>query len=194
MCRLLVVAEYNNSCRRIFVSYFISYFIQVAASPEHIQGLYGVPSRGHDASHTDSASHSGADHIDAEGRDVSSQGQSNLFSGARSPAQIDEARSRAQSDSKINLAPSTQELFLDSNRDSKVAANFLNPDKLEKADIEEPLGTAVTLTEESTVDVFTTLVNVFYNTVPVTLTEFVKTTYTSPTVQVSGTNYPLYSE
>ena len=44
----------------------------------------------------------------------------------------------------------------------------------------------VTLTEESTIDFFTTLVNVFYNTVPVTLTEFVKTTVTAPTFLVGN--------
>ncbi|KAF2358012.1 hypothetical protein FHG87_011233 [Trinorchestia longiramus] len=45
----------------------------------------------------------------------------------------------------------------------------------------------VTITIENTVDVFETLTNLVYNSVPVTLTEFVKTTLIRPTLQIITT-------
>lgn len=42
----------------------------------------------------------------------------------------------------------------------------------------------ITITRENTIDFFETITNVVYNSIPVTLTEFIKTTLTRPTVQV----------
>ena len=44
----------------------------------------------------------------------------------------------------------------------------------------------ITITREATIDVFTTVTNIFYNSVPVTLSEFIKTTVTQPTLLVSS--------
>ena len=43
----------------------------------------------------------------------------------------------------------------------------------------------VTITRETTIDTFTTITNLFYNSVPVTITEFIKVTVSSPTQEVS---------
>ena len=112
----------------------------------------------------------------------SAAGQDRITGGAGSSNQINDG-SDSNSASTVDLSPSTdQGVFLG---DSRAAINVLNPDGLEAANVGAPLVATVTLTEESTIDFFTTLVNVFYNTVPVTLTEFVKSTATVPTFLVS---------
>ena len=57
--------------------------------------------------------------------------------------------------------------------------------------IEEPFFEDVTITVETTVDEFTTLTGTYYNSVPVTLTQFIKTTVVRPTVEVSWLNLEI---
>ena len=118
-----------------------------------------------------------------EFRETESSGaRAEVLGRLQTPARVDSGR---VSGNDLNLAPSTDGLFLQSNIGSGAPVDIFNPDGLEVANLQQPLVTAVTLTEESTIDFFTTLINVFYNTVPVTLTEFVKTTAVVPTFLVS---------
>ena len=88
---------------------------------------------------------------------------------------LDFARSQGNAQDARKSSPS---LFGSSNSDGLVVPED-GSDDMYVVDID------LTVTEVITRDVFTTLTNVFYNTIPVTLTEFLKTTRVSQTLQVT---------
>ena len=146
--------------------------------PDALQRLYGAPEVGaHDrsTSETEPAKAVPLQASEVKVNTAQSQGGSVNAAGSNSASEF----SRDSVEQRI-VSPETQ--------DANLAGVAENSGVLISSSIEEGLKAGefepVTITQYLTKDLYKTFTNVHYNTIPVTLTQFMKKTKVLPTVQV----------